>query len=158
MGPRLAADQIGRGLSEGGKHMRKALIAAAVATALFAVGAFAASFTVSSEDIASGTNAVEACATNVDVDFDDPVLNTTTGAWTVDGATVRFLDSAGAADNDCDPFEAQLAIDSGSGFASVGDTAVTGNTATFSFTAVNVELVEGASVVVDGATLTADLP
>jgi hypothetical protein len=138
--------------------MRKALIAVAVATALFAVGAFAASFTVQSEDIASGTDAVEACASNVDVDFDDPVLNTGTGAWTVDGATVNFLTAGGAADTGCDPFDAQLAIDAGSGFASVGDTAVAGSSATFSFGPVDVELVEGASVVVDGAILTADLP
>lgn len=139
--------------------MRKALIAVAVATALFAVGAFAASFIVQSEDIASGTNAVQACATNVDVDFDDPVLNTTTGAWTVDGAVVRFLDASGGSVTTCDEHDAQLAVDFGSGFVSVGDTAVaTGGTATYSFTAADVETVVGASVVVDGATLTADLP
>ena len=49
--------------------MRKALIAVAVATALFAVGAFAASFGVQSEDIASGTNPTTNCAASADVDF-----------------------------------------------------------------------------------------
>ena len=136
--------------------MRKALIAVAVATALFAVGAFAASFTVSSEDVASGSNDVVACATNVDVDFADPVLGAG-GVWTVNGATVSFLTAAGAADLDCDPFDARLAISNPAWNAVGGEVAVTGNTATFSFAATDVASIVGASVVVDGATLTADL-
>lgn len=138
--------------------MRKALLAVAVATALFAVGAFAASFAVQSEDIASGTDAVVACATNVDVDFDDPVLTAATGVWTVDGATVTFLDSEGATVAGCDEHDAELAVDFGAGYVSVGGDTVDSSTATFSFAAADVETVVGASVVVDGATLTADLP
>ncbi len=42
--------------------MRKALIAVVVASALFAVGAFAASFAVDSENIASGSADVDGCA------------------------------------------------------------------------------------------------
>jgi hypothetical protein len=139
--------------------MRKALIAVAVATVLFAVGAFAASFAVQSEDIASGSNAVAACATNVDVDFDDPVLVPGTGVWTVDGATVRFLDSTGAEVAGCDEHDARLAVNSGSGFVTVGGLqAVDASEAVFAFTATDVASIVGASVVVDGATLTADLP
>lgn len=51
--------------------MRKAIIAAIVATALFAVGAFAASFTLSAEETASGTDAVAQCTANVDIKFDE---------------------------------------------------------------------------------------
>jgi hypothetical protein len=135
--------------------MRKALIAAAVATALFAVGAFAASLSVQSEDVASGSNAVSACATSVDVDFDDPVLGTD-GTWTVDGATVAFLGGTG---DGCSEHDARLAVDSGAGYVEVGsETAVSAtNDAVFSFTAIDVANIVGASVVVDGATLTADL-
>ena len=138
--------------------MRKALIAVAVATALFAVGAFAASFAVQSEDVASGANEVVKCATNVDVDFDDPELNTSTGAWTVDGATVKFLNSAGATVNTCNNHDARLAIDTGS-FANVqalnADSPVDAGQAVFTFTAIDVAVIDGASVVVDGATFTA---
>jgi len=138
--------------------MRKALIAVAVATALFAVGAFAASFAVQSEDIASGSNDVAACATNVDVDFDDPVLTPGTGVWTVDGATVSFLTAAGATDPDCDDHDARLAIKTGSTFTQVGGLQPVGSSqAVFAFAATDVAAIVGASVVVDGATLTADL-
>lgn len=47
--------------------MRKALIAVIAAAVLFAVGAFAASLTVSSENVASGNDSIEACATAVSV-------------------------------------------------------------------------------------------
>jgi hypothetical protein len=138
--------------------MRKTLIAVAVATALFAVGAFAASFTAQSEDIASGSNAVTACAANVDVDFADPVLSTATGAWTVNGATVRFLDGSGASVSTCNAHDARLAVNSGAGFVQLGGLQpVDGGEAAFTFTAIDVALISSASVVVDGATLTADL-
>ena len=133
--------------------MRKALIAAAVATALFAVGAFAAALSVQSEDVASGSNDVVACAASVDVDFDDPVL-VNDGTWTVDGATVNFIGGSG-----CNEHDARLAVDSGSGYVEVGtEQPVNTNSATFTFTAIDVADIVGASVVVDGATLTADLP
>jgi hypothetical protein len=135
--------------------MRKALIAAAVATALFAVGAFAASLSVQSEDVASGSNAVSACATSVDVDFGTPSLQTD-GTWTVTGATVRFLGGTG---DGCSEHDARLAVDSGAGYVEVGSVQAVSatNDASFSFTAIDVADIVGASVVVDGATLTADL-
>jgi len=137
--------------------MRKVLIAVAVATALFAVGAFAASLSVQSEDIASGSDPVAACATSVDIEFGDPDPELQTdGTWTVDGATVTFLGTTG---DGCTEHDARLAIDAGSGYVQVGGLeAVSGtNTATFTFTALDVADIIGASVVVDGATLTADL-
>ncbi|MGK2949634.1 MAG: hypothetical protein ACSLFP_13760 [Acidimicrobiales bacterium] len=137
--------------------MRKALLAVAVATALFAVGAFAASFTVQSEDIASGSNPVTACATNVDVDFATPEAQSD-GTWTVDGATVRFLNASAGSVSTCDNFDARLAVNSGAGYVELGGLApVDGGEASFSFTPINVAPISGASVVVDGATLTADL-
>jgi len=141
--------------------MRKALIAVAVATALFAVGAFAANFAVNSEDIASGENDVVACAERVDVDFDDPTLNTSTGAWTVAGATVKFLDGASAATSACNGFDAELALDLGAtlaaaNYSSVGTGSVSGSTADINFAATDVATIHGASVVIDGATLFVD--
>lgn len=88
--------------------MRKALIAAAVATALFAVGAFAASFTVQSEDIASGADRVEKCADLVKVDFGAitaPASGTTD--WTVSSATATFTNGTNPA---CVGFTARLAV------------------------------------------------
>jgi hypothetical protein len=69
--------------------MRKALIAVAVATALFAVGAFAASFAVQSEDVASGTDPVAACATEADVDFTES-LHLANNDWEISAAVVTF--------------------------------------------------------------------
>jgi hypothetical protein len=142
--------------------MRKALIAAAVATALFTVGAFAASFAVQSEDVASGANDVTACARQVDIDFDDPTLDTSTGAWTVAGATATFRDSADAAVTTCTGFAGELALKTGATIAgatygSVSTATVSGSTADFNFTAVPVDTIHGASVVVDGKTLAADV-
>ncbi len=136
--------------------MRKALIAAAVATALFAVGAFAANLNVQSEDVASGSNGVAPCATNVDIDFSDPTL--VAGVWSVAGATVRFVDSEGTLVDTCDDFDARLAVDSGSGYVAQGlEAPVNSGAASFTFTAIDVNPIVGASVVVDGATLTAQL-
>jgi hypothetical protein len=147
--------------------MRKALIAAAVATALFAVGAFAASFAVQSEDVASGANDVTACAAQVDVDFADPVLVAGTGAWTVNGATVTFRNASDAAVNSCGGYGAELALKLGAtaGAATYSATtysATVGASATnvsFTFSpAIDVSTIHGASVVVDGKTLSADVP
>ena len=143
--------------------MRKALIAAAVATALFTVGAFAASFAVQSEDVASGANDVTACARQVDIDFDPPALNATTGAWTVAGATATFRDSADAAVATCDGFAGVLALKTGATiaaatYASASTATVSGSTADFNFAGpVPVETIHGASVVVDGKTLATDV-
>jgi ABC-type phosphate transport system substrate-binding protein len=69
--------------------MRKGLIATAVAVALFAVGAFAASFAVSSEDTASGSNAVKRCADNVVIEFNE-LYSTTTKNWYVDNVDLTL--------------------------------------------------------------------
>lgn len=74
--------------------MRKALIAVVVASALFAVGAFAASFTVQSEDIASGSNPVESCATSADVDFNEDFVEASNN-WIIETVDVTL---AGAED------------------------------------------------------------
>ncbi len=137
--------------------MRKALIAAAVATALFAVGAFAASFAVSSEDIASGNDKVEACAPNVRVDFSDPTYVVASRAWTVDKATVTFLNGATPVDT-CKTFAATLKV------STTGDVATgtatwtvpagtTGTEVTFS-PALNVKDINGSAVLVEGVHLT----
>jgi hypothetical protein len=90
MGRRLAADQIGQRQGEGGKFMRKALIAIAVATALFAIGAFAASFAVQSEDIASGTNPTTNCAASASVNFNED-FDEATNDWNVETITVTLV-------------------------------------------------------------------
>lgn len=91
--------------------MRKALIGIAVATALFAVGAFAASFAVQSEDIASGSNPVSACADRVDVDF--VTVYDGAGDWTVTGVELTFYDgpiATAVATADCAGFGANVAV------------------------------------------------
>jgi hypothetical protein len=131
--------------------MRKGLIAVAVATALFAVGAFAAQLSVQSEDVASGSNEVVACADSVDVDF-GTITQVADGTWTVTTADVDFIGG------DCNNHTARLAIDSGEGYDEVGTAdAVDGNSASFTFGELDVADIVGASVVVDGATLTAQL-
>jgi hypothetical protein len=74
--------------------MRKGLIATAVAVALFAVGAFAASFAVNSEDIASGSNPVTACAARVDIDFETVYHTSPVSNWQVPSAVVKFYSNA----------------------------------------------------------------
>jgi hypothetical protein len=147
--------------------MRKALIAAAVATALFAVGAFAASFAVQSEDIASGSDDVTACAAQVDIDFADPVLNQATGAWTVANATARFRDGSDALVTTCGGYAAELALKLGGTPATAQYSLTTyaatvgaaANNVVFSFgaTPIDVTQIHGASLVVDGKTLAADV-
>ncbi|MCO8126706.1 hypothetical protein NHL50_05765 [Acidimicrobiia bacterium EGI L10123] len=90
--------------------MRKAIIAAIVATALFAVGAFAASFAVDSEDVASGADPVGSCATDVVVTFDDDPVENIGGTFTVETARVTFLNE-GAPAATCEPFAATLSLD-----------------------------------------------
>ena len=70
--------------------MRKALIAAIVATALFAVGAFAANFTTSSEDVASGADSVIACADEVDLKFAPGGWNDDTDLYETASVTASF--------------------------------------------------------------------
>jgi hypothetical protein len=148
--------------------MRKALIAAIVATALFAVGAFAATFAVDSEDIASGSDPVGRCATNVDITFDDDLPAETGGTWEVEGATATFYNLAGeirTAATACLPFTADLSIDldtTGDGAAD-GDPVVVRNAdivtsgddviAVFPLGSITANQVVNASVLVDGAFL-----
>ena len=149
--------------------MRKALIAVAVATALFAVGAFAASFAVNSEDIASGSNPVAACAAQVDVDFAPPAgPDPTTGAWTVANATVTFRNATDGLETACAGYDAELALKLGATAAAATYSATTyttpaggvvGSSHVFTFAApIDVATIHGASVVVDGKTLSDDVP
>ena len=143
--------------------MRKALIAIAVATALFAVGAFAASLTVQSEDVASGGNAVTACADNVDIDFGglawDGTLNGGLGDWTTSSAVVTLYSGTvgtGTVATACEAFGAVVRVQSGA--ASVESTRgeITSGTTTVSFTATPVNPITRASVLIDGAELIAN--
>lgn len=89
--------------------MRKALIAVAVATALFAVGAFAASFAVQSEDSASGSNPVQSCADAATVTFNED-FDEGTNNWNVASVTVVLTAAA-----DCLNAEAQLVLQDNDG-------------------------------------------
>jgi hypothetical protein len=151
--------------------MRKTLIAVIVAAALFAVGAFAASFTVRSEDVASGSNPVAACASEVDITFNEPTYSLT-GVWTSTEATATFYNRVAGvrqAAIACNGFDADLALDidtNGDGVAdaTAGHTSPNAQvatnagvtTATFAIS-VDVGKLVGASVVVDGAFLAAPL-
>jgi hypothetical protein len=151
--------------------MRKALIAVIVAAALFAVGAFAASFTLSAEDVASGSNGVDRCASHVDVDFGTPARpDSTSGVYQVSGATIRFYTSAGPSPTaavGCAGFTVRVAIgmqaDPNSTLFTYTDytanavvDATGATTVTFS-PALDVSAIRAASVVIDGKTLTANL-
>ena len=72
--------------------MRKAIIAAIVASALFAVGAFAAQFTVTEEDVASGEADVQACASDASVDWTTSTTVGTDGEFIATGATITFTE------------------------------------------------------------------
>jgi hypothetical protein len=129
--------------------MRKAIIAAIVATALFAVGAFAASFAVDSEDIASGADPVDACAELVRITFNEPQPASSTnggGRWTVSQATATFYSNAAATSpaSACVGFDASLALDIDN--LPVGDLDGDADTVVSSFAEDTVELV-GSNVV-----------
>jgi hypothetical protein len=96
--------------------MRKALIAAAVATALFAVGAFAASFAVQSEDTASGSNDVQSCASGAIVDFNESFDNANNN-WNVASAVVTVTEVAGV---DCNGGQLELVLQPTGGGAPLG--------------------------------------
>jgi len=84
--------------------MRKALIAVAVATALFAVGAFAASFAMQAEDTASGTNPVTSCADSASVDFTETFVPADNN-WNITSVTVTLQGAA-----DCVSGDVQLVL------------------------------------------------
>lgn len=95
--------------------MRKAIIAAIVATALFAVGAFAANFTVNAEDVASGRDTVVACAPAVDVVFAPAQWDDTQKRYEIPAATIRFVTATGdtTVSNGCDSQRADYRIELG---------------------------------------------
>jgi hypothetical protein len=145
--------------------MRKALIAAIVAAALFAVGAFAAEFTVNAEDVASGADAVTACADAVDITFTtdaDAATADTPGEWRATSATATFyrvVEVEGqevTEEADCDGYTAKLAlIVAGVTAEYDGNAAVDGSTVDFTVGEL-AEEITNAAVVVGGKTLTAD--
>lgn len=142
--------------------MRKALIAVIVASALFAVGAFAATFTVSSEDVASGAGAVDRCASSVEITFGtltppaDPASD-----WTVASATATFHNGDPTSPVAfCDGFSADLAlVVDGASFTTISAVTVgaggsfASGTAGFTFAAQDVGAITSASVAVDGVVL-----
>lgn len=141
--------------------MRKALIAVAVATALFAVGAFAASFAVNSEDVASGSDAVTRCADLVDVDF-TTVYDGVAGAgdWNVTAAKLTFYDGTPgnySLTTDCAGFGAAVVVQTNaSANAANGEvTSISGSSATINLTPATLKAsaVSSASVLVDGENL-----
>ena len=97
--------------------MRKALIAIITASALFAIGAFAANLTTQADNVASGQDAVVACGSaEVTWTTDSTVTtSTTTADWKVTAATVTFTGA------NCEGAAVDLAIgtnSTGSGTAS----------------------------------------
>lgn len=90
--------------------MRKALIAAVVASALFAVGAFAANLNVTGDNLASGQDDIVQCGdAEVEWTTDDSAAGD--GDWAVTGATVTF------SSDDCDGAKVDLAVGTGSASA-----------------------------------------
>ena len=130
--------------------MRKGIIAAIVAVALFAVGAFAATFTVTSDEVTSGTDSFSQCAPAVTVDFETGSYDggeSGTDDFPVTGATATF---AGAG---CDDKVATLAVlgSDGAAIAEVdGNAVVAGSTVGFTLTGVSVGQVFGSAVLVEG--------
>jgi uncharacterized membrane protein len=129
--------------------MRRVIIAAVVALVLFAVGAFAASLTVNSEDVASGSDDVAACAARVDVDFTTDFDNTA-GEWVVTQVVLSFLTSTGEATTGCDDQGVQVALTTGASTAQELTGTVDGSGATLTPTStVLVEEVTNAAVLVE---------
>ena len=89
--------------------MRKALIAVIVASALFAVGAFAASFAFTAEDVASGQDDVLSCADTVEVTFPDAEWIAETESYRVANAKFSFFDGTAPA-LDCSGIIADLRL------------------------------------------------
>ncbi|HEU5084054.1 MAG TPA: hypothetical protein VFU14_11995 [Acidimicrobiales bacterium] len=140
--------------------MRKALIAVIVASALFAVGALAANFTVNSEDVASGSDGVTACADSVDVDFDTDYDGTSD--WDVGSALITFYDgTTPAATTDCASFGATLAVELDGGGQQLAEATVPTGSSTVTITltpALKANDIVAASVLVDGKELNVDTP
>ncbi|MFP5579147.1 MAG: hypothetical protein ACLGIZ_13070 [Acidimicrobiia bacterium] len=98
--------------------MRKAIIAAIVATALFAVGAFAANISVTADDVASGEAPVGACGTAEVISYDTNAAVVPAGDtadFRVEAATVRLTGA------ECSGADVDLAIGSDSSTDSDGN-------------------------------------
>lgn len=143
--------------------MRKALIAVIVASALFAVGAFAASFVLETENVASQTGAVGSCAPKAVVNFDtSETISTaiTPNDFTVTTVTVTFTDTNNVETESCDGAKADLAVNVGTGWVDATSEAVDGATASFDVSGSNipVKTVVGVAVLADGAEVTTTTP
>jgi len=90
--------------------MRKWIIAGIVAVALFAVGAFAASFTFTAEDVASGQDAVNSCAASATVKWHTTPTNATPPVFQADQAIITTVAAAGQS---CASRPFRLAINTG---------------------------------------------
>ena len=129
--------------------MRKGLIALIVAGALFAIGAFAASFSLNSQDVSSGADAVNTCATaqatvKWRINDSNAVLVTTTTA-----AANFLIDQATVTVPGCGTREIELAIE-----RSGGETKCKGNLAadTKTFTLASADCTPGANLTVSEVT------
>ena len=146
--------------------MRKALIAAIVASALFAVGAFAASFTLTPENVASNSAAVGSCADEAVVNFTtSETINTDVNPddFVVTDITVTFVDevSEGVFEEttDCDTAKADLALEnSGTGWQNLTSTTVGTRKATWSGLFIPVKPIINVAVLVDGVSISTTPP
>lgn len=136
--------------------MRKVFIAAAAALVLFTVGAFAINLTVRTEDVASGSNDVAACAQGVDVDFTTQYV-TASNDWQVTNVIVSFYanTTTGTLSTDCNGRDATVAIHGAAATpVQVTGTPITAGKITIPVPAGTfVNGITRASVLVDGATL-----
>jgi hypothetical protein len=127
---------------------------------LFAVGGFAARFAVNTEDVASGSDAVEKCAERVDVDFVTGYDGA--GDWNVTGALLTFYDAEGDETPACGGFGANLAVSSGAADPAATGVAVIGagsSTVTVKITpTLKASQVTGSAVLVDGQSLETPTP
>jgi hypothetical protein len=135
--------------------MRRVLIIVTVAVALFAVGAFAASITTTnSEDVASGSDAVTACADEVDIDF-ATTWDATENDWDITGATLTFFNSDSPT-TACSGFDAEIRAEGAANtnlFSGTGTVSGSTATLTLSNNETNVATVVQASVLVGGEEL-----
>lgn len=148
--------------------MRKALIAVIVASALFAVGAFAAELTVNSDDVASGEGDVVSCASSADLTEWDTTeaVSPTSGAdtdWQAEGATIVLTEADGRS---CDGAHVDIAIGTDTGTDDIADTWTDGScsagtdltyTCTWT-TPIDVRPIVEVAVLVDGNTLPLPVP
>jgi hypothetical protein len=148
--------------------MRKALIAVIVAAALFAVGAFAAQFTVTADDVASGNSAVGSCASEVRIiEYITSTVVTavpTNADWTATQAKLQLVEKP---DHSCAGATVDIAIgrDSTAPYNGPADDWTTNGSCeadtigglfyTCTFPAITVRPIVAVSVLVNGNTVAA---